>query len=400
MRVAVLRQGNFELDPRVQREVRALLDAGHEVDVIALRRRGQPWRERDGRLTVRRVPAPRQRGAAAAYLAEYGLFFAIAFALLTALHIRRRYRLVQVHTLPDPLVFAALVPKLTGARVVLDLHECMPEFFATKFGADLGHPAVRAVAACEQAAIRFADVAITCTEQMREAFVDRGADPDKIGVVHNGAEEDVFNPERHPPRARDNGSFTLLCHGSVEERYGLDTAIRAVAALADDIPELRLLIYGEGSQLRELRELANQLDVRDRVDFNGSWIPVEDLVEAIAAADAGVVAVKRDAFRDLVHCNKMYDLVAMRRPVITSRTRSVEAYFSDDALLFFTAEDHEDLARAIRELHEDPELAAKLVERASEEVEPYRWPRQRQVYESYVLSGSGSRPADGEVYAP
>jgi glycosyltransferase involved in cell wall biosynthesis len=398
MRIAVLRQGNFELDPRVQREVHALLDAGHEVDVIALRQSGQPYIERDGRLTVRRVWAPRQRGGSVAYLTEYAWFFLMAFMLLTALHVRRRYKLVQVHTLPDPLVFAAIVPKLTGARIVLDLHECMPEFFATKFGRGLEHPAVRAVAAGEQAAIRFADVAITCTAQMREAFVGRGADPDKIGVVHNGAEEDVFDPERHPPRARDNGSFTLICHGSVEERYGLDTAIKAVASLADEIPELKLQIYGKGSQLAELRELANQLDVRDRVEFNGSWIPLEELVDAIAAADAGVVAMKRDPFRDLVHCNKMYDLVAMRKPVITSRTRSVEAYFSDEAFLWFTSEDHEDLARAIRRLHAEPELGERLVRRAGEEVEPYRWPNQREVYRSYVLSAaSGSRPASGDV---
>jgi glycosyltransferase involved in cell wall biosynthesis len=294
-------------------------------------------------------------------------------------------------------VFAAIVPKLTGARVILDLHECMPEFFATKFGTDLDHPAVRAVAAGEQAAIRFADVAITCTEQMREAFVGRGADPDKIGVVHNGAEEDVFDPDSHPPRARENGSFTLICHGSVEERYGIDTVIRAIALLADEIPELQLEVYGKGAELPRLRELEAELDVRDRVYFSGGWVPLEELVDAIAGADAGVVAMRRDAFRDLVHCNKMYDLVAMRRPVITSRTRSVEAYFSDDAFLYFTAEDHEDLARAIRRLHADPALGEKLVQRAGEEVEPYRWPRQREVYRSYVLPVSGSRPADGDV---
>jgi glycosyltransferase involved in cell wall biosynthesis len=386
MRVAVLRQGYFDLDPRVQREVHALLDARHDVDVICLRRPGQPWFERDGRLTVRRVPLPRQRGGAIAYLGDYALFFAVALVLLTALQVRRRYKLVQVHTLPDPLVFAAIVPKLTGARVILDLHECMPEFFATKFGVQLDHPAVRAVARAEQAAIRFADFALTCTEHMREAFVSRGAEPSKIGVVHNGSEEDVFDPERHPSRARENGRFTLICHGSVEERYGLDTAIKAVASLADEIPELRLQIYGKGSQLPELRELARELGVRDRVDFNGRWVPIEELVEAIAAADAGVVAMKRDAFRDLVHCNKMYDLVAMRRPVITSRTRSVEAYFSDDAFLYFTADDPQDLARAIRRLYDDPELGDRLIERAELEVEPYRWPRQRSRYRRYVLS--------------
>ena len=295
-------------------------------------------------------------------------------------------------------MFAALVPKLTGARVVLDLHECMPEFFATKFGLPLDHWGVRLIGAVEQASIRFADVAITCTEQMRGAFVSRGADPNRIGVVHNTAEEDIFDPGKHVPRARDNGRFTLICHGSVEERYGLDTAIQAVATLANEIPELRLQVYGKGTQLRELRELANQLDVRDRIDFNGRWVPIEELLDAIAAADGGIVAMKRDAFRDLVHCNKMYDLIAMRRPVISSRTRSVEAYFSDDALLYFTSEDADDLADAIRRLYAEPELGERLVERAGEEVEPYRWPRQREQYKRYVLSAaSGSRPAVADV---
>jgi glycosyltransferase involved in cell wall biosynthesis len=121
-------------------------------------------------------------------------------------------------------------------------------------------------------------------------------------------------------------------------------------------------------------------------------------VDAIAAADAGIVAMKRDAFRDLVHCNKMYDLIAMRRPVISSRTRSVEAYFSDEALLYFTADDPDDLARAIKQLHAEQALGARLVQRAQEEVEPYRWPRQRELYQSYVLSAASvSRPADGDV---
>lgn len=398
MRVAVLRQGAFEIDPRVQREVQALLQAGHEVDVIAIRGRGAPRREREGALTVRRLPLPRRRGGALAHAVDYGLFFVAAFALLSFLHVRRRYDLVQVHTLPDPLVFAALVPKLTGARVVLDLHECMPEFFATKFGVPLRHPAVRAIGAAEQASIRFADFAITCTEQMREAFVARGAAPAKIGLVHNTADEQVFDPTRYPPRQREPGRFTLICHGSVEERYGLDTAIRALALLAEELPELRLAIYGSGSQLPELRALAAELDVRDRVEFTGRFVPIEELLAAIADADAGVVAMKSDAFRDLVHCNKMYDLVAMRRPVITSRTRSVEAYFSDQAFLYFEADDPEDLARAISRLHGDAALGERLVERAAEEVEPYRWPHQRERYQRYVLStASGSRPAEGDV---
>ena len=137
---------------------------------------------------------------------------------------------------------------------------------------------VRLLGAAEQASIRFADFAITCTEQMREAFVARGADPNEIGVVHNTADEDIFDPRQHPPRARDNGRFTLICHGSVEERYGLDTAIEAVARCADEIPELRLQIYGEGSQLAELRELANAARRARPGGLQRQLVPIDELL--------------------------------------------------------------------------------------------------------------------------
>ena len=145
-------------------------------------------------------------------------------------------------------MFAALVPKLTGARVILDLHECMPEFFATKFGLPLDHRAVRAVAAGEQASDpirRLRDHLHRADARRRSSAAARI--PDKIGVVHNGGRGGRSStPSKHPPRARANGRFTLICHGSVEERYGLDTAIKAVASLADEIPELQAADLREG----------------------------------------------------------------------------------------------------------------------------------------------------------
>jgi hypothetical protein len=90
--------------------------------------------------------------------------------------------------------------------------------------------------------------------------------------------------------------------------------------------------------------------------------------------------MKRDAFRDLTHCLKMYDFVSMRRPAIVSRTLSVDEYFGDAVFEKFRADDPEDLARAIRALRADPARAATLVARASEAFEPYRWVHQRRLY--------------------
>jgi glycosyltransferase involved in cell wall biosynthesis len=383
-RVCIIRQGYFPLDTRVRREVHALADAGHEVDVICVRRRGEPRRERRGPVRVLRLPAPLERtDGALRYILQYTGFGLAAATVAAVLHERRRWDVVQVNSMPDALVFAAAVPRLRGARVVLDLHECMPEFFRVKFGVGPTHPAVRLVAAAEQASIRFADRVITCTEQMREAFVARGAPADKIEVVLNAADEAVFDVRRHPP-APPNGRFTLICHGAIERSYGHDTLLRAAALARDEVPDLRVEIYGDGTFRPELERLASDLGLDGHVRISPGWVPIEQLVAAIAAADAGVVAMRRDAFRELTHCNKMFDLVAMRRPAIVSRTRAVEAYFGDGCFSYFDSGDERGLADAIRALYRDPELRRRLVDRAAEVAAPYRWARQRDIYRRVI----------------
>jgi glycosyltransferase involved in cell wall biosynthesis len=385
-RVLLIRQGSFPLDARVRREVECLRDAGHEVDVISLRREGQPGRETWNGVNAYRLPLRHRREGAAVYVLEHLAFMVMATLLAGFLHLRRRYDVVQANTIPDSVVFASIVPKLLGAKVVLDLHECVPEFFATKYDLPPRHPLVRLTALVEQAAIRYADRVVTCTEEMKDAFVSRGARGEKIDVILNSADESIFDPRAYPPSPRQPGRFTLICHGSVEERYGHDTLIEAVALLGDEIPGLRLEVYGEGSFLPAVEALAQQLDLGDRVWFAGDYVPIEQLLEAMSRSDAGVVAMKKDAFRDLTHCNKMYDLIAMRRPAVISRTRSVQSYFDESCFEYFDAGDASDLARAIREVHTRPDLADRLVERAAEVNEPYRWPRQAEIYRRSVES--------------
>jgi glycosyltransferase involved in cell wall biosynthesis len=170
----------------------------------------------------------------------------------------------------------------------------------------------------------------------------------------------------------------------VEERYGLDTILRSVALVRDDIAGLRVDFYGDGSYRPELDRLARDLGVEGNVQFSDGWAPLEDLLRAISTADVGVVAIKRDAFRDLTHCNKMFDFIAMRRPAIVSRTRSVEAYFDESCFRLFESGDEHDLARAIRELHADPELGERLAQRAAEVSDPYRWSRQQEIYDRVI----------------
>ena len=378
-RVCVVRRGPYPTDPRLHRHVQALLNAGHAVDLLCLAKPGFPRQERRGSLRIHRISVPSDGTRFIAHLLHNAAFFIAASTLITVQHLRRRYDLVQVQSLPDALVFAAVAPRLLGASVVLDLGECWPEYFATRFETSLDHPVMRGLTVLEQLSIRFADGVLTCTEQMRDAFVRRGADAGKIAVVLNAAEESVFDVQRHPHQGSGRDAFVLVCHGTVEERYGIDTVIRSLSILRHEIPGLRLKVYGSGSRVGDLRRLAKDLGVGDRVWFSETHVPIHELLEGIAHADAGVVA-KRGVLSDLIHCNKMFDFIAMRVPVLISRTRAVQAYFDASCFEFFESGDAADLARAIRRLHDDPAHRQRLVRRALEVVEPYRWEHQCGIY--------------------
>jgi glycosyltransferase involved in cell wall biosynthesis len=332
-------------------------------------------------VTVYRLPLPLRRGhGRARYVVQYAVFGLAAALVAAALHARRRWDVVQVNSMPDALVFAAAVPRLFGARVLLDLHECMPEFFGVKYGASPGHPLLRLLEAAERASIRFADRAITCTDHMRERFVARGGPAEKIDVVLNSADEAVFDVRRHPPAGRAPDRFTVICHGAIEQSYGLDTLLRAAALLHGEIPGLQVEIFGEGTYRSELERLARELRLDGAVRFSDGFVPIDQLLAAIAEADVGVVAMHRNAFRDLTHCNKMFDFIAMRLPAVVSRTRSVVSYFGESCFAMFESGDEQDLARALRALHADPQLGERLVQRAAEVSLPYRWVHQRRIY--------------------
>ncbi|MGV0852271.1 glycosyltransferase family 4 protein [Mycolicibacterium phlei] len=379
-RICVVRC-HYYRDTRVQREVDALLDAGHSVHVVCLRDGGEPLRQRRDRLTVIRIPLPHRPGAGTARrFAEYALFFAVSAMVLTLLHVRRRFDVVQVNSVPDALVFVALVPRLTGARVLLDLQEPLPEFFAARTGKPADHGLVRLVGAIEQRSIRFAHAVVTVTEPMRQAFIERGATPDKITVVMDGSDQRTFTRKKPVRRARERDRFVLVSHGTIEPHYGLDTAIRAVAKLVPELPSVELRIIGDGSQRSDLIALADELGVADRVYFSPGFVPIDELIAELSEADVGVVAMKRNPFRDLTLAGKMFDFINMGIPMAVSRTRSVQTTFPPGCFEQFTADDPDDLARAVLRLHDNPALAAGYVARAREAARPYSWPAQRAHY--------------------
>src|ERR1044071_986947 len=129
---AVLVYSGYPSDPRPRRAAEALVGLGMNVDVFCLRQNDQePLRDTCNGVNIFRFPMKHWRGNKWAYFFQYGHFLIPGFFFLTLRCLVRRYRLVHVHNMPDILVFAALVPKMLGAKVILDLHDPMPELMMT-----------------------------------------------------------------------------------------------------------------------------------------------------------------------------------------------------------------------------------------------------------------------------
>jgi glycosyltransferase involved in cell wall biosynthesis len=370
-------------DPEARRQAEAILASGRPVDVIGLRRPGDPAEGDVAGVRVRRLDVQRHQGAGlGTYLAEYLAFFVRVAVALVRAQPRRRYALVQVATLPDWLVFAAMPLRLVGVPVVLDLHESMPDFFRSRFPRAANPVVHRLLQLAERASIAAATRAVTVNDALRDRLIGLGVDPEHVAVVRNTPSLARFDPAAQPDRPfRGDGSLRLVYAGALTPTYELDVAIRAVATVAAARPDLdiQLDLYGRGDSRPGLEALAAELGLAERVTFHGR-IPIEVVPAAIAAADVGLAPTRRDPFTDSSLSTKILEYAAMRRPAIASRLPLVEATFPPGTVATYAPGDADDLAARILELADDPAARATAVDAAAGIVRAGSWEHDAPAY--------------------
>ncbi|HSB67284.1 MAG TPA: glycosyltransferase family 4 protein [Anaerolineales bacterium] len=373
-------------EPRVEREADALVRHGINVDVICLHYEGEPKQEAISGVNIYRLPMRRRKGRGmAAQLVEYLLFFALAFVKLTSLHLRHRYNAVQVHNLPDFLIFAALVPKLTGCRLILDLHDLMPEFYLSRFKDTPNGWRPRLLRWQERLSCRFADHVITVTELWRQTLIKRGVPAAKCTVVMNLADGRIFTSSlKQYATTSNNGRFHIIYHGQLTQRYGIDLLLRALDLVRRDIPEVTLTVHGRGEYLDTLLQLANELGLSNHIEFSDHYVPTAEMPNLICAADVGVVPYRRDIFTDGILPTKLMEYAALGMPAIVARTPCITAYFDETMVEYFAAEDIEDLARCIKSLYHNRLHLSDIARSIQKFNECYNWTSHQNVYVNLV----------------
>jgi len=376
-RVCFIRMNYFPEEAHVRKNAEALTEAGYDVDIICLRQKGEKAREDYGRGRIYRLPLSHKRSGALRYLFEYAAFFTMAFWLVTFLHLRKRYKIVETYNVPDVIVFVALVPRLLGAKLVHYMFEATPEMYADRFDLKPGGLVERSLRWMERISVRFAHKSIVEGPYEREMRGLRGVDVDRIGVVMNVPEGHLFQPRAQgEANGTSNGSVgcEIITHGSMLKRYGVQTLIEAMPRLRDEIPGLKLWIVGDGEYRQALEELTMHLGVASAVEFTG-WVKHEEVSDYIGRCRVGIVPMLYNQLP-----NKLFEYVAMGLPVVVGDVPSIRTAFGPETVEYYRTGDADELADRVLAVYRDPDAARAMAARAQETFEKYTWDVMKEVY--------------------
>jgi len=173
-KICIVRRAYYPAEYHVRRNAETLNRDGHQVDVICLKERGQSLTETINGVSVYRLPFKTFRVGILHYLVEYTVFFIMAFVVVTLLHLKKSYNYFEADSMPDILIFCGMVPRLTGAKLILYLFESMPELWSQKNNLSFKRVPIRLLCYQESISCRFADKVICCHELAKEALVSRG----------------------------------------------------------------------------------------------------------------------------------------------------------------------------------------------------------------------------------
>ena len=392
-RICMVTHSYFLADARVTRYAEALAQRGDHVDVISLQR----WRESPepmlpDNINIIRLQSRlrKDQRSPLSHLWPILRFFFASFLWITRHHRRNPYDLFHIHNVPDFLVFAAVYPKLTGAKVILDIHDIVPEFYASKFGGRENSLTQKFLKLTERWSAQISDHVIISNHLWWDTYIARTGVADRCSVFINNVDVGIFHPR---PRVRRDGKFIIIFPGGLYWHQGLDIALRAFQIVRRQTPQAEFRIYGDGNMKESLVKLSQELGLGGETQFFNP-IPVRAIAEVMAEADLGVVPKRADSFGNEAYSTKIMEFMSLGVPVVVSSTKIDRFYFNDSVVRFFESGNVDALAATMLEMIRHPDQRRAMAARALEYAACNSWDTRKADYLNLV--DSLCSPAVGE----
>lgn len=371
---------------------RELTRRGHVVEVLTAlpshpegvvhpgyRRRLSVHETRD-RVRVRRYWSYPALGAGPRRLLNY-VSFVVAVTLGLSARVTRRADLVFVES-PPPFAFvpAWIVARLWRARLVFNVADLWPDSAVELGLLDADGLAARALARLERWIYRHADLVCAVTDGVRKVLVeDKGVPPARVLDLPNGVDVDLFRPRR--AEVASVAEFTagrrgplFVYAGTIGFAHGVQTAVEAMAILAQRHPDATLVVAGDGSERQRVEKRARDLGL-DNVVFTGP-VPLAAVADLLAASTAAVSTLRDSPLFEGTRPSKIFPAFAAGRPVLYSGAGEGARLVADSGAGIVTPpEDPAGLAAAMATVIDDPDGARRMGESGRRLAEErFSWP--------------------------
>ncbi len=386
--VLMMAYSYYESDPRVIREAEAAIDGGFEVDFLALRRTGTLPAEVVRGVHVIRLNQDKYRGGGRLrYLIEYLKFFLRCFLKTTDLFFRRRYGVIHVNNMPDFLVFTTIIPRLFGTKVILDIHDPMPNTFASKFKGRENGFFYRVLLWQERLSAAYCNQVITVHHPVKDGIlVKHGLKPDSIKVIANFADDELFPLRKF---VNSNHKVRFVFHGTILERSGLRILMTALTQVRHQ-DRILIKIIGEGDFSQSLKDIIQSAQLSHMVEFDNHSYSAHSISGRIDDCDVGLVPLEVSSVTDYALPLKLLEYISLGLPVVSVRNNAISYYFKEEDCIFYEWNDPQSLSTALDRIAENPDLLNCYRQRSVALRERFSWAGEKRKYQALLNQLAGA----------
>jgi len=372
--ILMLAYAQYYDDARIKGYVNILLENNIKVDIICLEDEFSKKDLKDNTsLNISFVQKKYQGNSVFLYIINYLSFFIRATIIVSYKYFYKHYSFIHVNNQPDFLVFCTILPKMFGAKIILDMHDIMIAAVVTKFNSANNSILYKLTKLQTKLSLKVCDYLFCADDSQKEFLLSNGIKKNNISVFLNLPDKSKFYERNSSP---SNSHLRFVYHGTASYRLGLDLAIDAIEKVSKDINVTFTIIGAMGEQREALIEKCKSKGILNSIIIFKDPLPVEKLQGELENYDVGLIANRKSVLSD--YCMlpvKLMEYTAVGIPSIAPRLKVIQRYFDNEMVMYFNPDDINDLTNAIRKMS-DKEQRDLIAFKSKKFLQNYPWDKQ------------------------
>ncbi len=387
--VCIARMAFFKDNPRLIRSANLYKQMGYCVDVICLKYENESSCEIIDDINIYYMPLKKDRKNKLTYLLYYFKGIILGSFYISFLYFKKKYSLIQIHTLPDIFTISAIIPKLLGVPILVDLHDPMPEQFLAKYN-NKKSLWIKVLKFFEIIPGKMGSCFITQNDNYRRLYISRSFPKDKIKTIHNSPDERFLDYSKQLNFNLDNLVYNkkyvnIIYTGELTKRHGIYRFISLFPSLVHNFHNLRLHVIGFGEEKPKILKFINEHNYEKYIRIY-NLLPYYEISKIILKSDIGLICSLNDEFFNYNVPNRLFEFALLEIPILMTKTLGVLDYVDENDVFFFDIKNVHSIIESINLILEDENELKSKIESCYKKISKYSWNIEKNYYKKIITN--------------